>query len=66
MRWIANKKEGRHVCPGRHLALCVVKLMTIEFMNHYDWKEMQRPEDVPFGPSLGPNPRAKITIKQIG
>lgn len=33
--------HGRHACPGRHLALVIVKLFVLEFLDKYEYKEGQ-------------------------
>jgi len=53
---------GRHACPGRYLALTVVKLMVIEFLTNYDWKVIDRPEDSIFALNLIPNRSKKVYL----
>jgi cytochrome P450 len=56
---------GQHICPGHHLALCVVKLIVIEFITNYEWEEMSRPQDMFFGLSILPNRLAELKLKKI-
>lgn len=33
--------HGRHACPGRHLALVIIKLFMLEFLKRFEFKEGQ-------------------------
>lgn len=33
--------HGRHACPGRHLALVIIKLFVLEFLEGFEYKEGQ-------------------------
>lgn len=57
--------SGRHACPGRHLALNLLKLIIIEFLTNYDWLEKdKRPEDFMFGSAMLPQMKEKIQIRR--
>ena len=34
-------KIGRHACPGRHVALSIIKLFVLEFLDTFQYKEGQ-------------------------
>ena len=34
-------KIGRHACPGRHVALSIIKLFVLEFLDTFEYKEGQ-------------------------
>ena len=61
-----NHRTGRHACPGRHLAITIVKLMMIELLLNYDWREMERPQDMSYGLYLIPNYSAKVAFRRKG
>lgn len=60
---------GRHVCPGRFLAVVQMKLLMAVIHRHYDFKllngEMKRRSNNCFGPSNTPSHTAKLYFKQI-
>lgn len=60
---------GRHVCPGRFLAVVQMKLLMAVILRHYDFKlqdgETKRPHNVNFGPSNTPSHTAKLDFRQI-
>lgn len=56
--------SGKHACPGRHLALVVVKLIVIEFLETYEYKLIERPKDWSFGFAVIPNMRAPVYIRR--
>ncbi|KAE9977315.1 hypothetical protein BLS_001499 [Venturia inaequalis] len=60
---------GRHVCPGRFLAVVQMKLVTAVILRHYDFKlqdgETKRPHNVNFGPINTPSHIAKLDFRQI-
>ncbi|QDS71876.1 hypothetical protein FKW77_010117 [Venturia effusa] len=60
---------GRHVCPGRFLAVVQMKLLMAVLLRHYDFKlqngETERPRNINFGPSNTPNQTAKMQFRQI-
>lgn len=60
---------GRHVCPGRFLAVVQMKLLMAVILRHYDFKlqdgETERPHNVNFGPSNTPSHTAKLNFRQI-
>lgn len=61
--------KGRHVCPGRFLAVVQMKLLLAIILRHYDFKlpngETERPRNVNFGPSNTPSHTANLDFKQI-
>jgi len=56
--------SGRHACPGRQLALTLIKLLTIEFLTKYDWKVRDRPKDIQFLVAVLPNFNEKVYIRR--
>ncbi|KAL2844027.1 cytochrome P450 [Aspergillus pseudodeflectus] len=57
--------HGTHACPGRHLALVVIKLMAIELLTKYEWEEMaQRPKDLTFGTANVPDFSATVHVRR--
>ncbi|CAD6444006.1 72b9beee-0ecf-4a71-9a89-9a73d14acd34 [Sclerotinia trifoliorum] len=56
---------GRHACPGRHVALAIEKVMLIEFLMNYDWKEMDRLKDWSFGYNNIPDMASKVHIRRL-
>jgi hypothetical protein len=47
------------------LALVVLKLIVIEFLTNYEYKEIERPADMIFGTARMPNFRAKVSIRRV-
>jgi hypothetical protein len=61
-----EKNIGTHACPGRHLALVVVKLLIIELLYQYEWRELeQRPKDWNFGAANVPDLKAEIHVRRV-
>ena len=59
--------HGRHLCPGRHFAACVLKLMFAHIVTTYDVKleiEGFRPPDMWVMASCVPNPNAKVLFRK--
>ncbi|KAL7266027.1 hypothetical protein RUND412_011441 [Rhizina undulata] len=58
--------DGRHACPGRHLAAEEIKLMLIQVIENYDVKmeDGKRPKNIPFGLANVPNPKAKVYFRK--
>ncbi|PQE33517.1 ent-kaurene oxidase protein [Rutstroemia sp. NJR-2017a WRK4] len=56
---------GRHACPGRYVALTMEKLMVVEFLMNYDWKEMERLKDWSFGWNNIPDMKSKVAIRRL-
>lgn len=58
---------GRHACPGRYFAACIMKLMFAHVVLHYDVKvenEGVRPDDMWNALSCVPNRDAKIFFRK--
>ncbi|CCD51891.1 similar to cytochrome P450 [Botrytis cinerea T4] len=56
---------GRHACPGRYVALTIEKIMLVEFLMNYDWKEMDRLKDWSFGWNNIPDMASKVHIRRL-
>ncbi|KAF7881587.1 uncharacterized protein EAF02_006275 [Botrytis sinoallii] len=56
---------GRHACPGRYVALTIEKIMLIEFLMNYDWKEIDRLKDWSFGWNNIPDMASKVHIRRL-
>ena len=59
--------QGRHMCPGRHLAACELKLMFAHIVTTYDVKleiEGVRPPDMWVMASCVPNPKANVLFRK--
>jgi cytochrome P450 len=59
--------HGRHACPGRYFAACLIKLMFAHVLTNYDVKletEGVRPRDLWVVGSCVPNPNAKILFRK--
>lgn len=56
---------GKHACPGRHLALVVVKLFLLEFLERFEFKEVERPKDWQLGFMFNavPDMKTKVWIR---
>lgn len=60
-----NNISGRHACPGRFVALTIEKIMLIEFLMNYDWKEIDRLKDWSFGWNNIPDMASKVHIRRL-
>jgi cytochrome P450 len=59
--------RGRHLCPGRYLAACELKLMLAHIVMTYDVKleaEGVRPPDMWVMTSCVPNPKANVLFRK--
>ena len=59
--------HGRHICPGRYFAACVLKLMLAHTVMTYDVKleiEGVRPQDIWFMDTCVPNPNANVLFRK--
>jgi cytochrome P450 len=58
--------HGNHACPGRRLALMVVKFMVIEMLMNYEYVPFEdgRPKDMLFGAAILPSLEQKIRIRK--
>ncbi|QSZ37231.1 hypothetical protein DSL72_009325 [Monilinia vaccinii-corymbosi] len=56
---------GRHSCPGRFMAIAIEKIMLIEFLMNYDWKEVDRFKDWSFGWNNIPDMASKVYIRRL-
>ncbi|KFZ15790.1 hypothetical protein V502_05410 [Pseudogymnoascus sp. VKM F-4520 (FW-2644)] len=54
--------HGKHACPGRHLALVVVKLFLLEFLERFEFKEVERPKDWQLGFMFNAVPDMKTNV----
>ncbi|OAF55495.1 hypothetical protein VC83_07705 [Pseudogymnoascus destructans] len=54
--------HGKHACPGRHLALVVVKLFLLEFLERFEYREVERPRDWQLGFMFNAVPDMKTNI----
>ncbi|KFY42128.1 hypothetical protein V494_02579, partial [Pseudogymnoascus sp. VKM F-4513 (FW-928)] len=54
--------HGKHACPGRHLALVVVKLFLLEFLERFEYKEVERPKDWQMGFMFNAVPDMKTNV----
>jgi cytochrome P450 len=58
--------HGNHACPGRRLALVVLKCMIVELLKKYEYEEMaERPPDFLFGPGIMPNMKQEARIRRV-
>ena len=58
---------GRHICPGRYFAACVLKLILAHIVMTYDVKmeiEGVRPPDTWFLETCVPNPNANVLFRK--
>ena len=53
---------GKHACPGRHLALVVVKLFLLEFLERFEFREVERPRDWQLGFMFNAVPDMKTNV----
>lgn len=53
---------GKHACPGRHLALVLVKLFLLEFLERYEFKQVERPKDWQLGFMFNAIPDMKTNV----
>ena len=61
--------HGKHACPGRFFAANEIKVITAYMIMNFDIKaakgmEGKRPESIPFGHNLSPDPTVEILIKR--
>ncbi|OBT66800.1 hypothetical protein VE03_04114 [Pseudogymnoascus sp. 23342-1-I1] len=54
--------HGKHACPGRHLALVVVKLFLLEFLERFEFREVERPKDWQLGFMFNAVPDMKTNV----
>ncbi|OBT48819.1 hypothetical protein VE00_00615 [Pseudogymnoascus sp. WSF 3629] len=54
--------HGKHACPGRHLALVVLKLFLLEFLERFEYKEVERPKDWQLGFMFNAVPDMKTNV----
>ncbi|OBT75677.1 hypothetical protein VF21_05186 [Pseudogymnoascus sp. 05NY08] len=54
--------HGKHACPGRHLALVVVKLFLLEFLERFEYREVERPGDWQLGFMFNAVPDMKTNV----
>lgn len=59
--WL-TETPGKHACPGRHLALVVVKLFLLEFMERFEFREVERPRDWQLGFMFNAVPDMKTNV----
>lgn len=62
MGWLLMYHIGKHACPGRHLALVVVKLFLLEFLERFEFKEVERPKDWQLGFMFNAVPDMKTNV----
>ncbi|GKT94041.1 cytochrome P450 [Colletotrichum tofieldiae] len=58
--------HGQHACPGRFFAANEVKIALAHLLLKYDWKLPAgfKPQTVPYGMSLLPDPNAALLIRR--
>jgi cytochrome P450 len=58
--------HGNHSCPGRVMALAMVKCMVIELLTRYEYEEMaERPPDLRLETAIVPNMTQHIRIRRV-
>ncbi|KAI5364675.1 Putative cytochrome P450, metallopeptidase, catalytic domain superfamily [Septoria linicola] len=56
---------GKHVCPGRHYAGQIIKLILAHLLLHYDIEALQeRPKFVEFGELIVPDEKTVVRVKR--
>jgi cytochrome P450 len=57
--------HGRHVCPGRFFAANEIKLLLAYIALKYDIEPLERrPDPIPYGSTMTPNPNVLIKIRR--
>jgi cytochrome P450 len=58
--------HGSHSCPGRRLALVIIKCMVAELLTNYEYEHIaKRPPDFLIGAGMVPNMKQHMRVRRV-